>query len=98
MTESAHDIGDRRKLTCEVRDEDGTLLAPDALVFTMREPDGTLTTYDLADEEMILDSVGLYHVYWDCTQAGKHFWRWAASGNVGAAEESSFKVLVSKVL
>lgn len=97
MTELVHDIGDRRKLTCEVRDEDGALIAPDALVFTMREPDNAITTHDLT-AGVITDSVGLYHVYWDCAQAGKHYWRWAASGNVGVAEESSFKVLASKVL
>jgi len=34
MTEVlVHDIGDRRKLTCEVRDEDGDLVDPDVLVF-----------------------------------------------------------------
>ena len=93
-----HDIGDRRKLTCEVRDEDNALVDPDVLVLTMREPDNTLTTYSLTDDEMITESVGLYHVYWDWTKAGKHFWRWVASGNVGVAEEASFKVLVSKVI
>lgn len=93
-----HDIGDRRKLTCEIRDETDALTDPDVLVFSMREPDGVLTTYDLNDVEVVRDSVGLYHVYWDCTQSGTHNWRWAASGNVGAAEESAFKVRASKVL
>lgn len=98
MTEIlVHDIGDRRKLTCEVRNEAGALTAPTELVFTMREPDDTITTYDL-DDGVVTDSTGVYHVYWDITQAGKHYWRWAASGNVGVAEEASFKVLVSKVL
>jgi hypothetical protein len=94
-----HDIGDRRKLTCEVRDEANALIDPSGLTFTMRAPDGTLTEYTLADvADLVRDSVGVYHVYWDCTQAGKHFWRFAATGNVGAAEETSFKVRVSKVL
>lgn len=93
-----HDIGDRRKLTCEVRDESGALVDPVVLTFYMREPDGVLTTYDLTDTEVVRDSVGVFHTYWDITQSGTHNWRWAASGNVGAAEETSFKVKASKVL
>jgi hypothetical protein len=98
MSEPIHDLGDRRKLTCEVRDESDQLVDPTGLTFTMREPDGTLTSWTKADPEMINDSVGAYHVYWDCAQVGKHFWRFAATGNVGAAEESGFKVRVSRVL
>lgn len=99
MTETlVHDIGDRRKLTCEVRDEADALTDADELVFIMREPDGVLTTYELGDNELVRESEGLYYVYWDCAKSGKHYWRWAASGNVGAAEEASFKVAPSKVL
>ena len=93
-----HDIGDRRKLTCEVRDDGGDLVDPDTLVFTMRDPAGVLTSYTLTDVELVHDSVGAYHVYWDCAAAGKHWWRFAAGGNVGAAEESTFTVRQSKVL
>jgi hypothetical protein len=96
---ATHDIGDRRKLTCEVRDEDGALVDPTALVFTMKTPDATVTSYEyLTDVEVVRDSLGLFHVYWDCAAAGKHYWRFAATGNVGAAEESTFTVRASKVL
>ncbi len=95
---STYDIGDRRKLTCEVRDEDEVLVDPTGLTFTMKIPDGTLTTYDLNDAELVHDSTGKYHVYWDCATSGKYYWRFAATGNVAAAEESSFSVRASKVL
>lgn len=93
-----YDVGDRRKLIVEVRNEDNELADPSALSFMMREPNDTLTTYDLDDTELVKDSVGIYHVYWDIAMAGKHYWRWAASGDIAAAEESLFAVRVSKVL
>jgi hypothetical protein len=95
---ATYDIGDRRKLTCEVRDEDGVLIDPTALVFTMKDPGGLLTSYDLNDVELVRDSVGLFHTYWDCVLIGKHCWRFAASGNVGAAEEKNFTVRPSTVI
>lgn len=95
---AVYDIGDRRKLTCEVRDEDAVLIDPTALVFTMKDPAGLVTVYDLLDAELVRDSVGMFHVYWDCTIAGKYKWRFAASGNVGAAEEKFFAVKKSIVL
>ena len=95
---STYDIGDRRKLTCEVRDEAGDVVDPTGLTFTMKVPAGTLTSYDLADVQLVHDSTGKYHVYWDCTTSGKYFWRFAATGNVAAAEESSFSVRASKVI
>lgn len=94
-----YDIGDRRKLTCEVRDESGVLADPTALTFTMRAPNATLTTYAWpADAEVVRTSTGLFHVYWDCAQSGTHVWRFAATGTVAAAEESSFSVRASRVL
>jgi hypothetical protein len=96
---SSYDIGDRRKLTCEVRDEDGDLADPTALTFTMREPDATLTVYVWqTDAELVRTAVGTFHTYWDCSQAGAHRWRFAATGTVAAAEESAFAVRTSQVI
>lgn len=98
-TLEVHEIGARRKLVATVRDEDGTLTDPSVLTFTMREPDNIRTTYVLgANAELAYDSPGVYHVYWDCMKVGKHRWRYAASGNVGAAAEAAFVVEASDVL
>jgi hypothetical protein len=43
------------------------------------------------------DGVGEFHVNWDAAQSGVHWGRFAASGNVGAAEELGFKVRSPKV-
>lgn len=74
------------------------LADPTVLTFTMLEPDSTSTTYVSGDAEVIRDSLGLFHVYWDCTQAGVHRWRFAATGTIAAAEEASFTVRESRVL
>lgn len=94
-----HDIGDRRKLTCEVRDEAGALADPTGLTFTMLAPDATVTAFVWdADVELVRTAAGLFHVYWDCDQVGVHHWRFAATGTIAAAEESSFAVRASRVL
>lgn len=95
---NAYDIGDRRKLSAEIRDETGQLADPTTLVFLMYEPDKTLTEYTYGtDNEVVQDSTGKYHVYWDATKPGKHWWRYEASGNIGVAEETSFTVRKSKL-
>lgn len=94
---SQYDIGDRRKLVCEVRDEDNVLTDPTVLTFKMLEPDEVETEYVYGtDAEVVKDSTGIYHVYWDCTQQGVHYWRYEATGTVVAAEEAHFYIRESK--
>ena len=93
-----YDIGDRRKLTCQIRDGNNVLADPTDLTFTMREPNATQTIYEYGEDvELVKDSTGIYHVSWDCTQAGVHNWRYAATGNLVVAEESNFVVRQSFV-
>jgi hypothetical protein len=95
---SGYDIGDRRKLSCEIRDETGVLIDPTTLLFKMYEPDKTLTVFTYGeDNEVNNDGVGSYYVYWDITKAGTHWWRYEATGNVGVAEEAKFLVRKSKL-
>ena len=90
---STYDIGDRRKLTCQVKDEGGALADPDALVFQMRHPDGSVIEYQYGtDSQLVRVSVGVFYVYWDCAVAGIHRYRWTATGALAAAEESGFQV------
>lgn len=94
-----YDLGDRRKLICEIRDEDDVLADPTTLIFKMIEPDQTYTEYEYGtDEELVKDSTGKYHVYWDCITPGIHYWRYEATGSVVAAEEADFYVRKSKVV
>jgi hypothetical protein len=90
---STHDVGDRRRLTITVRDEDGVIADPFGVVFRMREPDDTVTVYVYGtDTEVVKDSPGVYHVDWDITLEGLHFWRFETTGDVMAAEETTFTV------
>ena len=101
LSSEEYDRGDRIRLTATIRDleNDNVLVDPDTLEFTILEPDASTTTYVYGtDAEVIRDSVGVFHVYWDAAQSGLHWARYAASGNVGAAEELGFKVGRSKVL
>ena len=75
------------------RAADDALADPDGLVFRLREPDGTLVYYTYGvDPELEKESTGLYHAYFDCVQVGAHHWRYDATGDVAAAEESRFWV------
>ena len=102
LSETTYDIGDRVRLGIAIQDLESVgapLVDPDQLVFTMRSPDGTLTTWTYGvDEQFVKDDVGLYHVNWTVVQRGNHWSRFVASGNVGAAEELGFKVRPSKVV
>jgi hypothetical protein len=101
LSDVTYDVGDRVRLSIEVRDLEGSgtpLIDPDTLVFKMKEPDDTVTTYTFGvDAQLVHDGVGEFHVNWDAAQSGVHWGRFAASGNVGAAEELGFKVRSPKV-
>jgi hypothetical protein len=101
LSTTTYDVGDRVKLSAEIRDLESVgspLIDPDTLVFKMLEPNATITTYTYGvDPELVRDSVGVFHVEWDVDQAGNHWSRFAASGNVGAAEERGFKVRAPRV-
>ena len=93
-----HDIGDVRTLSCALTDAQDDPIDPTVLTFEVREPDGTVTTLVYTvDIEVTRDGVGEYHVDWLCAQAGAHYWGFTASGNVGAAEESTFLVRSSNI-
>lgn len=94
-----HEYGARRKLSVRIYDEDGALADPTTLTFTMRDPDNVRTTYvSGTDAQIVRESVGVFHVYWDCVKTGRHRWRFAATGSIGAAAEAGFIVEHSDVL
>lgn len=96
-----YDIGDRRKLSCTIRNEAGALADPSELSFIMLEPnseDNEVTEYEYGtDIELVRASAGVYYVLWDCTVSGAHNWRYEATGTISAAEEGRFWVRRSLV-
>jgi hypothetical protein len=88
-----HDVGDRRKLSCTVRDENGTAADPTGMRFIIVDPEGVKTTLvHGTNADLVRDSVGVFHVNWDCLKPGLHLYRFEATGNVQVAEESQFRV------
>ena len=93
-----YDVGDRRKLSVAVTDENGTAADPDDVTFLMSDPDGIVTAYEYGiDSELVRTGTGAYHVEWDCLTPGNHVWRIEAAGSVAAAEESFFHVRQSQI-
>ncbi len=96
MTEK--DIGDKLRLTNTFTDINGDLATPTTTTFTIREPDGTLTTYTLGtNAELVEDSTGVVHVDWPITQTGVHNYDFTGVGLVDTREEGSFRVRVKAV-
>lgn len=96
MASNEYDIGDLPRLTATFEVSD-VAADPTAVTFTLREPDGVLTTYTYpADAELVKDATGVYHVDWPVTKAGNHFYRFAGTGAAVAAEERQFVARVKK--
>lgn len=95
MSEATYDVGDLVQATGTFTDAPtgGSAHDPTAVSFTMKEPDGTRTTYVYGtDAEVVRSATGIYYVNWSATQEGRHYYRWFATGTGQAAEEGSFIV------
>lgn len=90
---ATYHIGDLRRLTAAFS-VGGVATDPTTLSFTMRAPDGTVTTYVYAsDAELVRDSAGAFHVDWPVAQAGRHSYRFAGTGAAQEAGEGEFFAL-----
>lgn len=71
-------IGGVKRIEVDFRDSDSNLVDPaSSVIFTMREPDGTVTAYTYGvDAELVRDAVGEYHVDWTISQVGIHTYKW----------------------
>lgn len=91
--------GDIERLEYTLRNSAGTLYDPTGagrVVFKMRLPDGTITTYTWiaaggGDAQISRVSAGLFRVDWTVTQVGKHFYKFQAYSDT-AADANSLEV------
>lgn len=88
MTTPAHDIGDQRRLSVEIRDHDGDLGDPTDLTLVIREPDGVLTTK--VQNEMARPSLGIYSHDFTITKPGRHIYNFKAAAGIITAGEGEF--------
>lgn len=69
---------------------------PDTISVLWRRRGGPATTWVYGtDSEVVRDAVGTYHADILIDRAGTYYFRWVGTGDVAAAEESSF-VAVTK--
>ena len=82
-----YDIGDVFDLRRTILDSDGVLADPDTVTFTLRKPDGVLSTLPVTHV-----SPGVYQVTIDPDQAGVWWFGWATTGDPKLYDEDSFTV------
>ena len=83
----------RFRIAATIKDLDGDLADPDALEFSIQEPNGTVTSYTWpSDPEVERVDAGDFYIEWDATQAGYHKYRWQATGAVLVAFGGAFNV------
>jgi hypothetical protein len=95
MNQLTINIGDRMEANTDFQDAAGDAADPDAVEYKLAEPDGTETTYTIADAEVSNPSVGRWVfsiVITDAMGPGTYGLRVVGSGGVDSAEESEFEV------
>lgn len=94
-----YDIGDRVRLTARFTDAiTGLLSDPTVITLRTRPPVGATTTYTYGlDTKIVKDDVGVYHADVDVTASGSWSYKWAGTGAIVAAEESTFFARTTRV-
>ena len=83
---STYGIGAAVRLTTEVRDSAGVLVAPAAIQVTIQLPDGT-TAGPFTPPAVVNTGMGLYHYDYVTAAAGHHIARWATVSPTSNDEE-----------
>lgn len=92
-----YDKGDLVKCSGAFTDSDGNAIDPTAVVFKVKDPSGTVTTYTYGeDDELVRDSAGNYHVNVDADEMGLWYYRFESTGTGQAADEGYFRVSTSE--
>jgi hypothetical protein len=88
-----YDIGDLVRLTGTFTDLDGTATDPSGITMSIKIPNGTVTTLTYGvDGSLYRSSTGIYYTDFAPTMEGLHYYRFAGTGAVTAAEEQNFYV------
>jgi hypothetical protein len=94
---NSYDLGDLVRVSGSFTDENGDVADPSAVFCAVRDPAGTVTTYEYGeDAELVKDDTGEYHLDIDANVAGYWYYRWYATGSGQAAEEDKFYVVGSR--
>lgn len=88
------------ELSAEFTDLDDNPVDPDAVTFTMKQPDGSPPTIyrSGSDAQLIHDRTGRYYVLWRTTMQGRHDWGMESTGAGEGANDAFFTVLASRII
>ena len=91
---SVYDLGDEVRVSGHFTTiSTGADQDPTAIFLSIKNPSGTLTTYQYGVDVIIVkDSVGDYHADIDANVAGLWYYRWFSTGTGKAADEGTFEV------
>jgi hypothetical protein len=89
----SYPFGSSVRVTATFRDEDDELFDPAVVLFRVKAPSETETTYTYGDDaEVVKDSTGIYHMWVTGNQAGTWAYRAVGDDEQDVANESSFDV------
>ena len=81
LSPGRHAVGTTVRIACNFQDDDGTDIDPDGVVFKVRSPAGTVTTYTYGtDAALVRQNTGDYYVDLVPTDSGRWHYRWVSSG------------------
>lgn len=85
------------RITATFRDNAGQAADPSAVFVKVRNPAGSITSYQYgADPEVQKSATGIYYVNVDLDAPGWWAWRWYSTGNYQAALEGRIRVKQSE--
>ena len=88
-----YDIGDLVRLTGSFLDLSDVPTDPTGITYSIRLPSGTITTLVYGvDASIYRSSTGVYYTDFAPSMEGLHYYRFAGTGAVTAAEEESFYI------
>lgn len=91
-----YQVGDLVRCSGEFTDQAGTVLDPTDVFFSVKNPAGTITTYEYGvDVALVKDSTGNYHVDVDANATGIWYYRFYSTGTGQTAAEGLFTVPVT---
>ncbi len=97
----SYDLGDTRRLSAvfTVSANSPTATDPTTITFSMRKPDGTVTTNVYGDSPAVVIklSTGSYYVDWLLAQVGRHTYRWVGTGAAAEADTGEFESLPGNI-
>ena len=89
----AYDINDLVRCTAQFKTTSGTLVDPTAVIFKLKNPAGTVTSFTYGvDADLVRDSLGKYHIDVAVDRVGIWHYRFEGTGTAKAASESKFSI------